>query len=1599
MDWNQHYYESYWKRCHSPKSFYPEYVLAYCLKQLEPGTGSRTINVLDIGAGDWEKATYHCFNNHAAEARLNNTLQQALELAFTDSEYAMPSLDLDIKVVCLDPYFTTPENKYQLSNKIKIEFKCDKRTFGEFLASYTEGQDTKFDIIISIHGLYGHLETTKNFASQDTGHQTINKLSGELRKIAQKEAVFCFIHSSYHSPEKQLRFDPSEKTFHKDYDRYFQFTDAESIYDRLRKDFFACSRIEYGKLIFPKGMIDKDNNDFLRFVKYFFRIAQNNNSDVIRCLAGRLSEKYKEFEKRLEPYTSEVEIPYICRQLTFFTNGVHAFRRSSQTKDILSDSQIPASAPPDETNKILRCAAKKLSSGLPDVYIYFSRTRREFDAQKTGGENWIDTRIFRPAEKKKRENENYALVMGVPLLYQPTCIAGGDEYKSKYPLFANPERINKEISARPILICCETVPWECPGVSEIRFPSDWIENTDDMRQELTQTDKIALKEMWGGDSLNPTSQDESLPPVFLKNFPDMLNDGHTDWGQTLYNLHELFWNRYNQKRDDTNFKNALIQIFKSYLIAVGGDTELSEKIFGYALFLRAQCFHKDFLQLLIPTWSHIHKKLTSLTTLILDVNQAGEITTLLELHYSLSKVVEAGLSALQLYDKTIKERKAAIKAQTAAIMSRNMSHNLGSHALANSKFFESVGILNQTGRANEVLQFSKGEIEEARGRLQAFNQYCQGRLDFIARMLSEGGDKPDPMFLANDVLKGFMAQQVLLDTLLDDNGFRTKNIALHLHDLDKETHDVCKYVPASGKSHYELKSFYRFDQEDTGAKENVSPSVEDVLVGITGGMTGCHALYAFIENLLRNAAKYSGRQWGPGETPQLEFHIELSGKEINIKDKETDREEKKECYLLRFWENLTNDTDNVATSKVRDGLSQDVIDKEGKPIQGGHGVQEMRLCAKYLAGDDLAFPNDSILLENSIADDPTDAKYIAYLKEVSAPPDGERHSGEKAFVALTSPKLRAYHTDKEGRQALVYEMLLPKPILLGMTCVRCGGFGDKDNTGGLHPCDNLQHPGDSAYFGLIIAHDAKSETMEFTLKEIAEHHTLLPYRLLIVTGSETEKKDWDTAIAAASANPTKNPKRFFPADSDAFRTAKENFKINDENCAPILPFRRVHVITEPGFFKTADGQTGAASSDTCTDSCARLKNLSKEDWQNLILTVYEKWIWVWKGDPPGKNEPWKLLIGFQRDAGQIETRWKAQLEEFKKAESLVDVYVAANPDGKTDKLLISRENGECKTQTIIKDLPAASETCLVFDNHGEVFSGTGYQKHSDVRFYHKFSGSEMSLYQMLESPPSKGFPFDFFMLSLLEGCLTNIVTLDERVADATIKDGSLNGEFLNQIRRAGIHPLYSFDDIKISNEQPQDDDFEGWKALISRRFITPNIYKWLEENLNLKSKLAKIPGHLSSKRRKEDEAEIQKDFSRAITKINREGIRFSGKQEIELLHEFGLDSTESVLPLGADKTGKNTPDLIIIHEGITDEMHNRTESLWKEGDHYRLYSLLPAVIRTSGRGRKSRHLGDALPFIELNVLSDSCYGSLNKIKLARAVLNATGEYRKTGEPS
>src|SRR4028118_1334114 len=215
------------------------------------------------------------------------------------------------------------------------------------------------------------------------------------------------------------------------------------------------------------------------------------------------------------------------------------------------------------------------------------------------------------------------------------------------------------------------------------------------------------------------------------------------------------------------------------------------------------------------------------------------------------------------------ERPLQRRTARAAIMSRNLSHNIGSHALANSRLYEAIGGLHlETFAPNERedetpclhgyppplgrgrRHLTKGEVWRARGRLGTLNSYLQGRLDFIARALGETTSRPEPMFFVNDLLKGFLSQTVLLNTFLSDNGFTCGSMEFRVL-LPGAAEPMRFSTPSKTNLVNDLR-----DRRHVSFELQDERAFQDLLIAIPGGMVGRHAFYAFMENLMRNAAKY-----------------------------------------------------------------------------------------------------------------------------------------------------------------------------------------------------------------------------------------------------------------------------------------------------------------------------------------------------------------------------------------------------------------------------------------------------------------------------------------------------------------------------------------------------------------------------------------------------------------------------------------------------------------------------------------------------------------------------------------------------------------------
>ena len=786
----------------------------------------------------------------------------------------------------------------------------------------------------------------------------------------------------------------------------------------------------------------------------------------------------------------------------------------------------------------------------------------------------------------------------------------------------------------------------------------------------------------------------------------------------------------------------------------------------------------------------------------------------------------AKVSSLAVVAKVVRDlsRPLQIKTARAAIMARNFSHNVGSHALANPNIYRKIGLDGDSHK-------------KIKQRLETFHSYMQGRLDFLARAISDQSDRPEPLFFLNDVMNGFFKQGVLLDTLVDDAGFPAERIKFHV---------------AIGKEDGGSPALYEWSK-DTHCFSCAKPLSDDPVVSIPGGIVGTHAFYAFLENILRNAVKYGAGVESLKENTQkkLEIHLQLyqcsgqRGKSENVQP----------AWILSVWDNVS---DGGKCDEIRNHINTPLIqeEKDGALKSEGHGIQEMKLCAEALAGSKLRFLSDWEV--NKLKGNDYYFDYVSNLQ------DGKTKIKE-------SQALRCYVKDEQ----LIYDLLLPNPVLLGI--VPLGEEIDLDTPPPYvkyyKSIDVLAEKG--AQIGILLDNGCNDKNT--VLEKIAKLHTCLPFRLMVLIDykeAESDESSWENTLGKKTLN-----------DGVDFQWGKH------------IPRDRLRIHTDKTLSKLL--KSGNPNGDDFIGCTA---------WEAVMLRAYDSWLCAYKEVPEGGK--WNLCIGFDRDGEKNINSWKDGVEVINNtSESCIAISVVSKGENQQVKTLLA--NGVKATKdnngnyTGI-DTNGINKSLLMFDNHKKAFSiNPEYTK-----FYQGMGGEEgLTLFQSLTSPPQSGLGFGLFVYSLAEGALTKVYTLDERVAEAVSDDdGTVDNDNVSAYKNANIIPLFRFDGNK---------EFYISKAKYN---VNTNVFK---------------------------------------------------------LNKSLFDDT----------------DVLLIHEGVMDLLSKKVVDIWqRERDTPKLFAHAPFVVRVSGRGPKTRHLDDAISFLEFNELSGNTYREMNKPRLVKALLNSSGSY-------
>ena len=327
-------------------------------------------------------------------------------------------------------------------------------------------------------------------------------------------------------------------------------------------------------------------------------------------------------------------------------------------------------------------------------------------------------------------------------------------------------------------------------------------------------------------------------------------------------------------------------------------------------------------------------------------------------------------------------RRDAVRAAKAAIMSRNMSHNLGSHVMFYIKQkLESVEMIFQTGALKDLMESRSIEdlnrkidnneirrLEDGNKELPflvglgRFMNYLQERQDFIATVATNYIPYSTTINFKDAVYDELKPdKRVERHKGLESKGRKPKNLLLN-------------YIAYSEgfKSSDSIELLFKKEDgtwfDGSGNPEDVPEKLREFNVSFPGGNLGRQAFFSIMENIIRNTAKHDKNK---AENGKLKFRFErLLFDEINNIAGYSLRhgEDKNSSHILAFtdcYEQSQNDLyylgitvaiggDAVETiDKIKKGLRRDYLTPDGQMDDECKGLKEIRISAAWLRGNEL----------------------------------------------------------------------------------------------------------------------------------------------------------------------------------------------------------------------------------------------------------------------------------------------------------------------------------------------------------------------------------------------------------------------------------------------------------------------------------------------------------------------------------------------------------------------------------------------------------------------------------------------------------------------
>lgn len=285
--------------------------------------------------------------------------------------------------------------------------------------------------------------------------------------------------------------------------------------------------------------------------------------------------------------------------------------------------------------------------------------------------------------------------------------------------------------------------------------------------------------------------------------------------------------------------------------------------------------------------------------------------------------------------QSIKEQyQQAMRAAVSQVMSRNLSHNIGSHVLARLSSLQELKRIIGKSRND---RYDKNAVEDFAGKVANLNSYLRTRMDFLADIATNVPVVTAPKKLFRDICIYLKPD--------------SSNQKLPWQEM------LLNYISGTNIREDQIFINVRFN----GKQVNSNTANEDPLIAMPNDLLGIHAFYAILENIIRNCAKHSRIAADGTDYRTAKLKLTIFVESHNEK-----------YWKVRIVDNLEQCRhDAKLLTRLNNSINQKMLDPDGTLRKSAWGILEMKTAATYLRKIEPALIDDfHATVTNDISEPP-----------------------------------------------------------------------------------------------------------------------------------------------------------------------------------------------------------------------------------------------------------------------------------------------------------------------------------------------------------------------------------------------------------------------------------------------------------------------------------------------------------------------------------------------------------------------------------------------------------------------------------------------------